>query len=108
MSTWMVTSRNSPIRSIGMRSTMQLLLERTAGTLERKRQRIGEIRLGRNSLQVHAEMHDRLRDLRAHTRDDAFRAHETQRRHRLQQMLSDQRVDRRHTRDIENGNLRAG
>src|SRR5689334_15962753 len=95
MSIWIVTSRNSPIRSIGTFSTWQLLLERiAAGALQRKRQRVGEIRFRRHSLQIHAQVHDGLRDLRAHARDDAFRAHESQCRHGLEQMLRDQRVDR--------------
>src|SRR5689334_7134521 len=87
MSTWMVTSRNSPILSIGILSTVPLLFQRAAGALERKRQRIGQIRLRRHALQVHAEVHDGLRDLRTHARDDAFRPHEPQRRDRLEQML---------------------
>ena len=92
-----------------MRSIVQRqLLERAAGALERQRQRIGEIRLGGHALQVHAEVHDGLRDLRAHAGDDAFRAHEPQRGHRLQQVLRDQRVDRRHAGDVEDGDLRAG
>src|SRR5689334_14543131 len=104
MSIWMVTSRNSPIRSIGIFSTWRLLFQRTAaGALERQRQSIGEIRLRRHSLQVHPEVHDRLRDLRAYARDDAFRAHEPQRGDRLQQVLGDQRVDRRYAGNVEDG-----
>ena len=60
------------------------------------------------AVQVHAEMDDRLRDLRPDAADDAVGAHQPRGRHRLQQVLRDQRVDGRHAGDVEDGDRRAG
>ncbi len=81
MSTWMVTSRNSPIRRMGMR-LHQTVSTRAAHALERQGKRVGEIGLGGDALEIHPEVDNRLRDLRAHARDDAFRAHEAAARSR--------------------------
>ncbi len=53
-------------------------------------------------------MHDGLRDLRANAADDAVRAHQARGGDRLQQMLRDQRVDRRHAGDVDDRDGRAG
>ena len=51
--------------------------------------------------EIDAEVDDRLRDLRPDAADDAVGAHQPRRRDRLQQVLRDQRVDRRHAGDVD-------
>jgi hypothetical protein len=53
-------------------------------------------------------MDDGLGDLRPDAADDAFRPHEPRRGHRLEQMLRYERVDGRHTGDVEDGDGRSG
>src|SRR5262249_12491189 len=89
MSTWMETSRQSPILRIGMRSTSCSGGggDRETAAVEGDRERIRERGLRDHALEVDPEMHDRLRDLRADTADDALRAHEPRGGDGLQQML---------------------
>src|SRR5687768_11668448 len=82
MSTWMLTIRNSPILRMGMRSIGGALPParlqhgaQLAGALEREQEGVGERGLGRHALQVDAEVHDRLGDLRSDAADDALGAH---------------------------------
>ena len=46
-------------------------------------------------------MNDRLGDLRTNAADNAVRPHETRRRDGLHEMLCHQRVDRRHSGDVD-------
>ncbi len=52
------------------------------------------------------EMHDGLGDLRADAADDAIGTHQPGRRNGLDQVLRDQRVDRRHAGNVDDGDLR--
>ena len=116
MSTWIVTSRKSPIRRIGMRSTGQTSLrsrhrdppDRPPGPLQGEGEGIGQRGLGRDVAEVDAEVDDRLGDLGADAADDALGPHQPGRGHRLQQVLGRQRVDRRHARDVDDGDARTG
>src|ERR1051326_5833115 len=87
MSTWIVTSRYSPIFRIGIFSNQLLLTllriwlrlvthERKASPLQRDFESRSKRGLGGDVLQVNAEMHDGLCDLRAHATDDAICSHE--------------------------------
>src|SRR5580692_725186 len=104
----MVTSSSSPIRSMGMRSKSLLVRDLVAAALERQRQRIGQIGLGDDALKLDSQMYDGLGDLRPNAADDALRAHQTKRGHRLQQMLSHQRIHRRYAGNVDDGHLGAG
>src|SRR3954470_16188220 len=108
MSTWMVTRRKAPIWRMGMRSTSVRLRDGKTRTLQCERERIRKIRLRHDALQVEAEMHDGLRDLRTHAADDGIGTHEADGRHGLQQMLGDQGVDGRHAGDVDDGDFRTG
>ena len=117
MSTWMETSRQSPIFRIGIslmtvyvrccsaaacaRSTIDL-----AGAAQRQAERIGHGRLG-DHVQLQPEMDDGLGDLRADAAEDAVGAHQPRGRDRLDQMLGDQRVDGGHAGDVDDGDFRA-
>ena len=57
--------------------------------------------------EVHAQVDDRLRDLRADAADDAVGPHQPGGRDRLQQVLGDQRVHRRHAGDVDDRDARA-
>src|ERR1700749_1077970 len=108
-STWMVTSSTRPILRIGMRSISGLVArDDETGLLHGKLQRIGQRRLGGDALQVDAQVHDGLRDLRADAADDAVRAHQADRRDGLQQVLRDQGVDGGHAGDVDDRELGAG
>ena len=92
MSTWMVTSRNRPILRIGIFSMACRLTpsarrasRRGVGPAQRDRERIRQRRFGGDLGQIHAEMHDGLRDLRADAADDAIRAHQSGGGHGLQE-----------------------
>src|SRR4051812_41361656 len=93
MSTWMVTRRDLPMRRIGMRSTLVALLpvllrlflllrpllllharDGPAGALQGEGEGIRQCRLGGDGAEVHAEVHDGLRDLRPDAADDAVGA----------------------------------
>src|SRR5690242_19798133 len=108
ISTWMVTSRNSPILRMGIRSAGGLP-SRTgsrarhggADAPEGQDQRVGEGRLGRDAAEVDAQVDDGLGDLGTDPADDALRPHQAGRRHRLQEVLGHQRVDRRHPGDVD-------
>src|SRR5688500_759652 len=106
----MVTSRVRPIRKIGIRSTSLLRCvrrDRAPRALQGDRQGISQGRLRRNSLQVYAEVHDRLGDLWAHAADDAVGTHESDGGHCFQQVLRDERIDRRYSGDVNDCNRRA-
>jgi len=66
---------------------------------------IGQRRLGGNPLQVDAQVHDGLGDLRADAADDAVGAHQADRRDSLEQVLRDQSVDGGHTGDVNDREL---
>src|SRR5947209_3227891 len=120
MSTWMVTSRNSPIRRIGIFSTFLLLFvllfgcrlgflvlqldKGDPGLSQRQSKRVRQGRLGGHVEEVNAQVDDRLRDLRANSADDAVRAHQPGRGHRFEEVLRDHGVDRGHARDVDNCN----
>src|SRR6195952_2426266 len=111
-STWMVTSRALPIFRIGMRSMMNasglVAGDDETGLLHRELQRVGQRRLGGDALQVDAQVHDGLRDLRADAADDAVGAHQADGGDGLEQVLRDQGVDGGHARDVDDGQLGAG
>ncbi len=52
-------------------------------------------------------MDDRLRNLWSYAADDALRTHQSRRGYRLQQMLRDQGVHRRHTSDVDDREVAA-
>src|SRR5688572_11734028 len=118
MSTWIVTRRQLPMRRIGIRSIASPLGSRWRAVAvpghretasgERDRERVGERGLGGHVAEVDSEMHDGLRDLRANAADDALGAHQPGGRHRLQEVLRHERVDRGHPGDVENGVRGAG
>ena len=58
--------------------------------------------------EFHAEVDDRLGDLGADAADDALGPHQPGGRHRLQQVLCRERVHRRHARDVDDRDARAG
>ena len=62
--------------------------------------------LGGDFRQIHAEMNDGLRNLRADAADQAIRAHQARRGHGLQQVLGYQRVHHRHAGDVDDGVVR--
>src|SRR5918994_4947636 len=92
MSTWIDTSRNSPILRIGIRSTSDFLSRPRCGrgsllrpvlthnaeadARESDRERIRQCRLRCDRVQIDAKMHDRLCDLRSDAADDAIGAHQ--------------------------------
>jgi len=80
----------------------------SSGALHRQGQRVGEVGLGRDVAEVHAQMDDGLGDLRPDSADDAFGAHEADRRHGLHEVLRNQRVHRRHPGDVEDCDVRSG
>src|SRR5690606_38618077 len=99
-STWMLTSKIRPSLSIGIRS--MTLAERAfvpddpvPESAERVAERVGERRPRDHVAEVDAQVHDRLRDLGPYAADYALRAHQLRGRHGLQQVLRDQRIDRR-------------
>ena len=117
MSTWIDTSRQSPIFRIGI-SLMLLRLparprvcavdhDLSGVRCSASAQRIRHGRLG-NDVQLQAEMHDGLGDLRPDAAEDAVGAHQPRRGNRLDQMLRDQRIDRRHAGDVDDGDLGTG
>src|SRR5262249_42169173 len=113
MSTWMLTSRQSPILRIGMRSIPRSPLggsrsSRQSRPVEGDREGVRERRLGDDIPEVDAEVHDSLCDLGPYAADDALRPHEARRRHGLQQVLGDQRVDGGHPGDVDDRDARAG
>src|SRR5262249_50839514 len=69
---------------------------------------IGERRLRGDGIEIHAQMDDGLSDLRADATDDAVSTHQPCGGDRLQQMLCDERVNRRHACDVEDGDDRSG
>ena len=83
-------------------------MHRDAGALERQRERIGQGGLGGDALEVNTEVNDGQRNLRTNTADEALGAHQAYRRHCLELMLSDHRIDGRHTGDIDEGDLGTG
>ncbi|PAV70342.1 hypothetical protein WR25_02883 [Diploscapter pachys] len=87
---------------------LYLLAQVHAQALERELQGIGEVGLGGQGAQVQPQMHDGLRDLRAHAADDAVGAHQTDGGDGLEQMLGDQGIDSRHTSDVDDGDFRTG
>uniref|UniRef100_A0A1I7YBM1 PE-PGRS family protein n=1 Tax=Steinernema glaseri TaxID=37863 RepID=A0A1I7YBM1_9BILA len=109
MSTWMVTSRNSPICRIGMRSMASARLgDGQAQAMQGQLQGVGQVGLGHHALQVQAQVHDGLGDLRAYTADDAVGAHQADGGHGLEQVLGHQGIDGGHTGDVDDGDFRAG
>src|SRR5580698_10572278 len=110
MSTWMVISRNGPMRRIGILSISAVLPHRghrpsvstargrrdtyygPAALVQCQCERVRQLRLGDHVFQIDAEMNDGLRDLRPDAADDAFGAHKTRRRDGLQEMLCHQRI----------------
>src|SRR4051812_715343 len=108
-STWMVTSRALPIFRIGMRSTSDLVAaDDVAGLLHGQLKRIGQGGLGGDALQVDAQVHDGLRDLRADAADDAFGAHQADGADGLQQVLGHECVHRGDAGDVDDGQVGAG
>src|SRR5499425_1346349 len=109
MSTCTVTRRYSPILRIGMRSTtasgraLRGTGDGKATSLQRHRKRAGQRGLARHVTQLHAQVHDCLRDLGTDSADQAVRAHEPGRGDRLQEVLGDQRVHRGHPGDVDDG-----
>ena len=99
MSTWMETSRMSPILRTGTRSIRSPGAGRRAGLdagqPQHVPQRVGEARLGGDVAELDAERHDRLGDLRADAGDDAVGAHQPGGDHGLEDVLGDLGVDRR-------------
>ena len=59
-------------------------------------------------VQLDAEMHHGLRDLRPDAADDAVGAHQPRGGDGLQQMLGGQRIDRGHAGDVDDGDFRFG
>src|SRR5690348_5445353 len=117
MSTWIVTRRNAPILRIGIRSStsgLRLAARHGRATdgqiepLERRREGVGQRRLGGDVAQLDAQMHDGLGDLRANAADDAVGAHEARRGHRLEQVLRGEGVDGRDAGDVEDRHLGPG
>src|SRR4029078_7078544 len=58
-----------------------------------QRQRVGKSCLGTDVGEIDSKVDNGLSDLRAHTADDAVRAHPTYRRDGTHEVLRDQRVD---------------
>ena len=79
------------------------LLHRQVEAAQRHRKRVGERRLRDDVLKIDAEVHDRLRDLRTDAADDAVGAHQPRGGDRLEQVLRDERVHRRHAGDVDDG-----
>ena len=77
-----------------------------AASLQGQSKSVGQLGLGHDIFKVDAQVDDGLRDLRPHTADDAFRAHQPSRGDGLQQVLRNQRVHGRHARDVDDGELR--
>ena len=115
MSTWIVTSRQSPILQNRNAFHRHALSARRSARRDRRApvrfsataNASASVALVDDVAEIDAEMHDRLRDLRPDAADDAVGAHQPRRRHGLQQMLRDQRVDRRHAGDVDDRDLRA-
>src|SRR5271165_628132 len=119
MSTWIVTSRKSPILRIGIRSIMRsperrLLLRGwilhegcPTAALQRKAQRFGHGGFSRDGAQIDLQMHHRLCDLGADSRNDAVCPHQPGSSNGLEKMLCHQCVNRRHARDVDNSKLGA-
>src|SRR3954447_16486253 len=108
MSTWMLTSSRWPSLRTGMRLSTACLLQPVAPagdlvarTIERDHDGVGQAGLGRDVLQVQPEVHDRLRDLRPDAGDDAVGAHQAGGGDGLEQVLGDERVDRRDAGDVD-------
>src|SRR2546423_953419 len=76
--------------------------------LERELDAFGHLRARRDLRQVNAELNHRLRDCRADAGEYAARAHQSGRRHGLDEVVGDERVHRAHARDVEDGDGRAG
>src|SRR2546421_3261059 len=113
MSTWMETRRNSAILMIGIRSISGSVPRGRRGpggggaghgearALQRNGEGVGQRGLRRDRVQVDPEVHDRLCDLWPDAADDAVGAHQPRRRHRLEQVLGDQRVHGGHAGDVD-------
>src|ERR1044072_9772652 len=79
-----------------------------AGQLERQSYPIRELIAGDNSSEVYPKMHNRLSNRGADACDYARRAEQANRCDCLYQIICHLRINRRHARDVEDGNLRAG
>src|SRR5215471_9605335 len=114
MSTWIVTSRQSPIFKIGIRSisppSTVILRARDdqLGAPQSDSEGVGKTGLGDHVGEIDAQMNDRLRDLRADAADYAIGPHQPGRGHGLEQVLRHQRVHRRHSGDVNDGYACAG
>src|SRR5512146_2534487 len=112
----MVISRNWPMRSMGMRSTRSLLsalcrlcaADAEAESLERLAKCVRKARFCDDFSQPHAEMDDRLCDLRSDAADNAIRSHQPRSGHGLDEMLRDEGIHRGHARDVNNCHLGTG
>ena len=115
MSTWIETSRQSPIFRIGI-SAIALVVPRCLPAarstmvlpraVQGKPQRIRHGGLG-NDVQLQPEMHDGLGDLRPDAAEDAVGAHQPRGGDRLDQVLRDQRIHRGHAGDVDDGDFGA-
>src|SRR6185312_7042555 len=79
MSTWIVTAETAPSSGSGCVPSAALpglFLDLPAGALERDAKSVGERRLGDHLAEIHAQVHDGLRDLRPDAADDAVGAHQ--------------------------------
>src|SRR5678815_800515 len=111
MSTWIVTSRQSPILRIGIRSMGAPSangFDLEAIAREGDGEGVGQRGLGDDVLKVDAEVHDGLRDLWADAADDAFGAHESRGGDGLEEVLRHQGIHRGHTGDVDDGDGGAG
>src|SRR5215472_10282783 len=101
----MVTSRNGPIRRIGILSmlgpSMLAIYDRESGLFEGEPERICQRRLGHHSLQVDTQMDDGLRNLRSNSADDAIRTHHPNGGYGLEQMLGSLSIYGGHSGDVD-------
>ncbi len=79
-----------------------------AALLQRESEGVRERGTRMDALQVDAQVHDGLRDLRPDAAHDAVGTHEPDGGHRLEQVLRDQRVHRGHAGDVDDGDVGSG
>src|SRR5690606_760615 len=108
MSTCIVMSNASPIFRIGIRSMSRDSARRRGGdvddrtthALQRDRKGIGKARF-RYDVEIDAQVHHRLRDLRADPAHDAIRSHQTRGGDGLEQVLRHEGIDGGHSSDVD-------
>src|SRR6476646_4905758 len=93
------------MRKMGMRSMNSRLNFRLddseASALKCERKSVGQRRLRSYTAEVHAEMNNRLRDLRSYATDYAIGAHQANGGNRFHEMLGDKCIDRWNARNVD-------